>query len=103
MFLIKASLVNCPAPRQIRESPRDYRGLNVLYFTGAGAQPTSSTPSPPIIFLLNAATYDGDTPVQERWWVREHANSVLTTPDMLNYEFWATTGNGRGLPALCGA
>ena len=34
---------------------------------------------------LHAASYDGDTPVGERRWIREHANFILTTPDMLNY------------------
>ncbi|MCW2900854.1 MAG: box helicase protein [Streptosporangiaceae bacterium] len=33
---------------------------------------------------LRAATYDGDTPRDERSWVREHANYVLTNPDMLH-------------------
>ncbi|MFC4589079.1 DEAD/DEAH box helicase [Sphaerisporangium corydalis] len=31
-----------------------------------------------------AATYDGDTPPDERQWVRRHANYVLTNPDMLH-------------------
>ncbi|OFN72540.1 ATP-dependent helicase [Rothia sp. HMSC078H08] len=34
---------------------------------------------------LYPASYDGDTPTGERRWIREHANFVLTTPDMLNY------------------
>ena len=34
---------------------------------------------------LHAASYDGDTPTGERRWIREHANFILTTPDMLNY------------------
>lgn len=33
---------------------------------------------------LRAATYDGDTPAQEREWVRGHANWVLTNPDMVH-------------------
>ncbi|MFI0354417.1 DEAD/DEAH box helicase [Actinomadura sp. 9N407] len=33
---------------------------------------------------LRAATYDGDTPRDERAWVRQHANYVLTNPDMLH-------------------
>ena len=34
---------------------------------------------------LYPASYDGDTPTGERRWIREHANFILTTPDMLNY------------------
>ncbi|MEV4251858.1 DEAD/DEAH box helicase [Spirillospora sp. NPDC049652] len=33
---------------------------------------------------VRAATYDGDTPWDERGWVRQHANYVLTNPDMLH-------------------
>jgi DEAD/DEAH box helicase domain-containing protein len=33
---------------------------------------------------LRAATYDGDTPTDERSWIRQHANYVLTNPDMLH-------------------
>ncbi|POM26495.1 ski2-like helicase [Actinomadura rubteroloni] len=33
---------------------------------------------------LRAAAYDGDTPRDERTWVRQNANYVLTNPDMLH-------------------
>lgn len=33
---------------------------------------------------IRAATYDGDTPPDERTWVRQHANYMLTNPDMLH-------------------
>jgi DEAD/DEAH box helicase domain-containing protein len=33
---------------------------------------------------VRAATYDGDTPREERDWVRSHATYVLTNPDMLH-------------------
>ncbi|WP_078500902.1 DEAD/DEAH box helicase [Wenjunlia vitaminophila] len=33
---------------------------------------------------VRPAVYDGDTPVEEREWVRQHANYVLTNPDMLH-------------------
>ncbi|MBA3905991.1 MAG: DEAD/DEAH box helicase [Pseudonocardiales bacterium] len=34
---------------------------------------------------VRAATYDGDTPREERDWVRGHANFILTNPDMLHF------------------
>ena len=43
-----------------------------------------------------AATYDGDTPTDERAWIRSHANVVLTNPEMLHmgilpsHDRWAT-------------
>ncbi|MEO3869728.1 DEAD/DEAH box helicase [Nonomuraea sp. B12E4] len=36
------------------------------------------------ITQVRAATFDGDTPFEERAWVRRHANYVLTNPDMLH-------------------
>ncbi len=45
---------------------------------------------------LVAATYDGDCTTDERTWVRNHANVVLTNPEMLHvgvlphHERWAT-------------
>lgn len=45
---------------------------------------------------LVAATYDGDCPAETRTWVRQHANVVLTNPEMLhhgilpNHARWAT-------------
>ncbi|WP_392425211.1 DEAD/DEAH box helicase [Barrientosiimonas humi] len=34
---------------------------------------------------VRAATYDGDTPVDERRWIRDHAQLVLTSPDLLHH------------------
>ncbi|MFJ6541606.1 DEAD/DEAH box helicase [Streptomyces sp. NPDC091385] len=38
----------------------------------------------PLGTAVRAAVYDGDTPFEEREWVRQHANYVLTNPDMLH-------------------
>jgi DEAD/DEAH box helicase domain-containing protein len=34
---------------------------------------------------LRAAAYDGDTPQEERRWIREHAQLVLTNPDLVHH------------------
>ena len=36
------------------------------------------------LMAVRAATYDGDTPREERDWVRRHGQLVLTNPDMLH-------------------
>ncbi|MER5178915.1 DEAD/DEAH box helicase [Streptomyces sp. NPDC002896] len=38
----------------------------------------------PLGHAVRPAAYDGDTPVEEREWVRQYANYVLTNPDMLH-------------------
>ncbi|MDK7742016.1 DEAD/DEAH box helicase [Helcobacillus massiliensis] len=46
---------------------------------------------------VRAATFDGDTPSEERRWIRSHANLILTNPDMLHFgilpghEHWVHT------------
>jgi len=45
---------------------------------------------------LRAAAYDGDTPSEERAWIRQHANYVVSNPDLLHHsllpghEVWAS-------------
>jgi DEAD/DEAH box helicase domain-containing protein len=38
----------------------------------------------PLGNAVRAAVYDGDTPVEQREWIRQYANYVLTNPDMLH-------------------
>lgn len=60
---------------------------NVLYISPAKALSADQLTALTSYNLpgLHAASYDGDTPTGERRWIREHANFILTTPDMLNY------------------
>src|SRR5690606_23137864 len=34
---------------------------------------------------VRAATYDGDTPTDERRWIRDHADVILTNPDLVHH------------------
>ena len=40
--------------------------------------------SQPLGHSVRAAVHDGDTPFEEREWIRQYANYVLTNPDMLH-------------------
>jgi DEAD/DEAH box helicase domain-containing protein len=40
--------------------------------------------SQPLGTAVRPAVYDGDTPFEEREWIRQYANYVLTNPDMLH-------------------
>ncbi|MET8156402.1 DEAD/DEAH box helicase [Sphaerisporangium sp. NPDC005289] len=61
-------------------------GGSVLYLTPTKALAADQLRSVRDLKLaqVRAATYDGDTPPDERQWVRKHANYVLTNPDMLH-------------------
>jgi DEAD/DEAH box helicase domain-containing protein len=56
----------------------------VLYPTKALAQDQLRSFEDLGIPDIVAATYDGDTPSDQRRWVRRHANVVLTNPDMVH-------------------
>lgn len=47
---------------------------------------------------IRAAALDGDTPYDERRWIREHANVVLTNPDLLHHTL--LPGHERWAPFL---
>ena len=47
---------------------------------------------------LRAATYDGDTPPDERRWIREHSQYVLTNPDLVHHSL--LPGHERWAPFL---
>ena len=47
---------------------------------------------------LRAATYDGDTPADERRWIRGHSQYVLTNPDLVHHSL--LPGHPRWAPFL---
>jgi DEAD/DEAH box helicase domain-containing protein len=62
------------------------RGATALYIAPTKALAHDQLRSVRSLLLsqVRAATYDGDTPSEEREWVRVHASLVLTNPDMLH-------------------
>ncbi|MEU7002885.1 DEAD/DEAH box helicase [Nonomuraea sp. NPDC046570] len=101
-------------PHQYEAAELAHRGLNVIISTGTASGKSLAYLTPAItsvfsggtvLYLtptkalaadqlrglkelrlgqLRAACFDGDTPFEERAWVRRHANYVLTNPDMVH-------------------
>lgn len=89
----KTLCYSVPIAEQIVKQPRSTSLL--LYPTKALAQDQLRGFGKLAIDDLTAATYDGDTEIDQRAWVRKNANVVLTNPDMLhmgilpNHAKWA--------------
>ena len=62
------------------------RGASVLYLSPTKALANDQLRALAELELpeLRFATYDGDTPNEERTWIRSHASYVLTNPDLLH-------------------
>ncbi|MGI5349698.1 DEAD/DEAH box helicase [Streptomyces sp. CA-250714] len=65
------------------------RGATALYLSptkalAADQRRAVTDLAAPLGTAVRAAVFDGDTPVEEREWVRLYANYVLTNPDMLH-------------------
>lgn len=69
-----------------REAPNG-RGATALYLspTKALAGDQLARVSAMALPGLRVATYDGDTPTEERRWIRDHAHLVLTNPDLVHH------------------
>jgi DEAD/DEAH box helicase domain-containing protein len=76
------------------------RGVTALYLspTKALAADQLARLSALAVPGLRAATYDGDTPPDERRWIREHAQLVLTNPDLVHHSL--LPGHRRWAPFL---
>ncbi|MGN6752459.1 MAG: DEAD/DEAH box helicase [Intrasporangium sp.] len=74
------------------------RGATALYLSPTKALAADQLARIDALALpgVRAATYDGDTPTDERRWIRDHANLVLTNPDLVHHgllpghERWAS-------------
>jgi DEAD/DEAH box helicase domain-containing protein len=82
-----------------RQAP-DGRGSTALYLSPTKALANDQLRALTGLGLpwLRAATYDGDTPADERAWVRRHANYILTNPDLLHHSL--LPGHAAWAPVL---
>lgn len=101
-------------PHQYEAADLAFRGRNVIISTGTASGKSLAYLTPAVASCLDGGTvlylaptkalaadqlrglrelritqvrpacFDGDTPFEERTWVRQHANYVLTNPDMLH-------------------
>ncbi len=76
-----------PTLSAIRTSrgPRGQRGATTLYLSPTKALAQDQLAGLDALGLdLRVSTHDGDSPREQREWTREHAEYVLTNPDMLH-------------------
>ncbi|WP_225850870.1 DEAD/DEAH box helicase [Streptomyces sp. HPF1205] len=71
------------------QGPSAGRGATALYLAptkalAADQRRAVAALAAPLGTAVRPAVYDGDTPVEEREWVRQYATYVLTNPDMLH-------------------
>ncbi|MEI2774510.1 MAG: DEAD/DEAH box helicase [Tetrasphaera sp.] len=73
------------------------RGATVLYLapTKALAADQATRIGSLLVPGVRPATYDGDTPSEERRWIRQHANVVLTNPDLVHHSMLARHAQWR--------
>jgi len=76
-----------PVLTALRAQPAGGRSATALYLSPTKALAADQLAAVEALGLdgVRAATYDGDTPADERRWVREHAGYVLTNPDLLHH------------------
>jgi DEAD/DEAH box helicase domain-containing protein len=76
------------------------RGVTALYLSPTKALAADQLARLTALAIpgLRAATYDGDTPPDERRWVRDHCQYVLTNPDLLHHSL--LPGHARWAPFL---
>jgi DEAD/DEAH box helicase domain-containing protein len=78
----KTLAFNLPVLDALARQPKS-RAL-YLYPTKALAQDQFRTLSGYAVPRLRPAIYDGDTPTEQRWQIRNGSNVILTNPDMIN-------------------
>jgi DEAD/DEAH box helicase domain-containing protein len=76
------------------------RGATALYLSPTKALAADQLARLEALALpgLRAATYDGDTPTDQRRWIRDHAQYVLTNPDLVHHSL--LPGHQRWAPFL---
>ena len=85
----KSLAYSMPALTSVLEGARaaNGRGSTVLYLSPTKALAHDQWQALRSLQLngLRVSAYDGDTPDDERAWIRSHANFVLTNPDLLHH------------------
>ena len=76
------------------------RGVTALYLSQTKALAADQLARLTTLAIpgLRAATYDGDTPADERRWIRDHCQYVLTNPDLVHHS--VLPGHPRWAPFL---
>ncbi|WP_430641024.1 DEAD/DEAH box helicase [Couchioplanes caeruleus] len=92
----KSLAYQMPALSRLLEDPR----ATVLYLSPTKALAADQLRAVARLGLdgVRPATYDGDTPRDEREWIRQHSRFVLTNPDMLHHAM--LPGHARWAPFL---
>ncbi|MDR6323870.1 DEAD/DEAH box helicase domain-containing protein [Actinoplanes couchii] len=87
----KSLAYQLPALNALAEDPR----ATVLYLSPTKALAADQLRSLRRLGLdgIRPATFDGDTPREERDWIRQHSRFLLTNPDMLHHSL--LPGHGR--------
>ena len=76
------------------------RGVTALYLSPTKALAADQMAGLTALAIpgLRASTYDGDTPPDERRWIRDHCQYVLTNPDLVHHSL--LPGHPRWAPFL---
>jgi len=92
----KSLAYQMPALSRLLDDPR----ATVLYLSPTKALAADQLRAVARLGLdgVRPATYDGDTPREEREWIRQHSRFVLTNPDMLHHAL--LPGHARWAPFL---
>ena len=97
----KSLAYQLPTLSEIRAArgPRGERGATVLYLAPTKALAHDQLAGLAALGLdVRLSTHDGDSPREQREWTRDHAEYVLTNPDMLHRSLLPVHGRWSSRP-----